>query len=85
MSRGAWYFEAKITDLAEGGATRIGFGQSQANLQGPLGYDKFGYSWRSRYGTAFHVAKGKTFSWRIWDGRRYWPVPDSFKDKVLDV
>jgi hypothetical protein len=61
VSRGSWYFEAKITDLPEGGAARIGFGQAHANLQGPLGYDKFGYSWRSRYGTVFHQARGKTF------------------------
>jgi hypothetical protein len=28
------------------------------NLQAPLGYDKFGYSWRSRKGTSFHESRG---------------------------
>lgn len=37
--------------MPEGSATRLGWGQEYANLQAPLGYDKFGYSWRSRYDT----------------------------------
>ena len=49
MSRGNWYWEATIEDMPEGSATRLGWGQEYANLQAPLGYDKFGYSWRSRY------------------------------------
>lgn len=60
--KGTWYFEAQITDLPEGAATRIGFSQPYGNLQGPLGFDKFGYSWRSIYGTKFHEAKGKTYA-----------------------
>lgn len=49
MSRGIWYWEATIEEMPEGSATRLGWGQEYANLQAPLGYDKFGYSWRSRY------------------------------------
>lgn len=37
--------------MPEGSASRMGWGQAYANLQAPLGYDKFGYSWRSRKGT----------------------------------
>lgn len=97
VSRGSWYFEAKITDLPEGGATRIGFGQPHANLQGPLGYDKFGYSWRSRYGTVFNQAKGKSYAkggYSLGDTlgllivlpeetSESTAVPESFKDKVV--
>lgn len=50
VSRGTWYWEATIEEMPEGSATRLGWGQEYANLQAPLGYDKFGYSWRSRYG-----------------------------------
>ena len=32
------------------------------NLQAPLGYDKFSYSWRSRKGTRFHQSRGKHYS-----------------------
>ena len=39
-------------------ATRIGWAQYLANLQTPIGTDKFGYSWRSRKGTRFHEASG---------------------------
>ena len=33
VNRGTWYFEAKIVDLPEGAATRIGWAQKNANLQ----------------------------------------------------
>ena len=62
VNRGSWYFEVKILDLPEGAATRIGWAQKNANLQAPLGFDKFGYSCRSRKGTKFHESIGKKFS-----------------------
>ncbi|XP_063703607.1 set1/Ash2 histone methyltransferase complex subunit ASH2 [Culicoides brevitarsis] len=62
VSRGTWYYEVTIEDMPEGSATRIGWGQEYANLQAPLGYDKFGYSWRSRKGTKFHESHGKHFA-----------------------
>ncbi|XP_033298538.1 set1/Ash2 histone methyltransferase complex subunit ASH2 isoform X1 [Bombus bifarius] len=62
VSRGTWYWEATIEEMPEGSATRLGWGQEYANLQAPLGYDKFGYSWRSRKGTRFHESKGKHYS-----------------------
>ena len=33
VNRGNWYFEAKIVDLPDGAATRIGWAQRNANLQ----------------------------------------------------
>lgn len=48
--------------MPEGSAARIGWGQEYANLQAPLGYDKFGYSWRSRKGTKFHESHGKHYT-----------------------
>lgn len=61
VTKGSWYWEATIDEMPEGSATRLGFGQEYANLQAPLGYDKFGYSWRSRKGTKFHESHGKHF------------------------
>lgn len=64
VARGTWYYEIKIADLKldpEGRlspATRLGWAQEMANLQTPLGFDKFGYSWRSRKGTKFHQSIG---------------------------
>lgn len=49
VSRGMWYYEVRVVDLKDGAAVRIGWAQEYANLQAPLGYDKFGYSWRSRF------------------------------------
>jgi Set1/Ash2 histone methyltransferase complex subunit ASH2 len=62
VSRGNWYFEVKLVDMPEGSATRIGWAQKNANLQAPLGFDKFGYSCRSRKGTKFHDSVGKHYS-----------------------
>lgn len=62
MTKGCWYWEATIEEMPEGSATRLGWGQDYANLQAPLGYDKFGYSWRSKKGTKFHESHGKHFS-----------------------
>lgn len=62
VSRGAWYFEVRVEDMPEGAAVRMGWGQEYSNLQAPLGYDKFGYSWRSRKGTRFHESHGKHYS-----------------------
>jgi len=62
VNRGTWYYEAKIVDLPEGAATRIGWAQRNANLQAPLGFDKFGYSCRSRKGTKFHESIGKHYT-----------------------
>lgn len=59
---GTYYFEVVITDMPEGAAARIGWSQEQGNLQGPCGYDRFSYSWRSRKGTAFHDSRGRHFA-----------------------
>lgn len=58
VEEGKWYFEATIEEMPESSATRIGWSQELANLQAPLGYDRFGYSWRSRKGTRFHESRG---------------------------
>lgn len=58
VTRGAWYFEVRITEKPENSATRIGWSQELANIHTPLGYDKFGYSWRSKKGTKFHESIG---------------------------
>ncbi|KAM8704008.1 hypothetical protein ACLKA7_008607 [Drosophila subpalustris] len=62
VNRGRWYYEITIEEMPEGAATRIGWGREYGNLQAPLGYDKFGYSWRSRKGTKFTESQGKHYS-----------------------
>lgn len=61
VTKGRWYFEATV-DLPAETATRIGWSQLYGNLQAPLGYDKFSYSWRSKKGTRFHESRGKHYS-----------------------
>ncbi|XP_037868744.1 set1/Ash2 histone methyltransferase complex subunit ASH2 isoform X1 [Bombyx mori] len=68
VSRGSWYWEACVEELPEGAGVRAGWGRRVANLQAPLGYDKFGYSWRSRKGTRFHESRGKHYSGAYGEG-----------------
>lgn len=62
VSLGCWYYEVNICEMTPPGAARIGWVHSTANLQAPVGYDKFGYAWRSRYGTAFSDSRGNHYS-----------------------
>lgn len=65
------------------------------NLQAPLGYDKFSYSWRSKKGTKFHQSMGKHYSSGYSQGDTLGffielpdatetarSLPDTYKDKV---
>lgn len=65
------------------------------NLQAPLGYDKFSYSWRSKKGTKFHQSVGKHYSSGYTQGDTLGffielpdatetakSLPDTYKDKV---
>lgn len=68
---------------------------SAGNLQAPLGYDKFSYSWRSKKGTKFHQSLGKHYSSGYGQGDTLGffielpdatetakALPDTYKDKV---
>jgi len=65
------------------------------NLQAPLGYDKFSYSWRSKKGTRFHQSIGRHYSSGFGPGDTLGffielpdgtetarALPDTYKDKV---
>ena len=62
VNRGSWYFEVSMTNVPPNTATRLGWCQQYGNLQAPLGYDKFSYSWRSVKGTRFHQSRGKHYA-----------------------
>ncbi|XP_023372781.1 set1/Ash2 histone methyltransferase complex subunit ASH2 [Otolemur garnettii] len=68
----------------------------RGNLQAPLGYDKFSYSWRSKKGTKFHQSIGKHYSSGYGQGdilgfyinlpeetETAKSLPDTYKDKAL--
>ncbi|XP_014440554.1 set1/Ash2 histone methyltransferase complex subunit ASH2 isoform X2 [Tupaia chinensis] len=68
----------------------------RGNLQAPLGYDKFSYSWRSKKGTKFHQSVGKHYSSGYGQGdvlgfyinlpedtETARSLPDTYKDKAL--
>lgn len=97
VTKGTWYWEATVEEMPEGSATRLGWGQDYANLQAPLGYDKFGYSWRSKKGTRFHDSAGKHYSMGYGEGdtlgfmivlplaKETKLVPNTYKDRVSFV
>ncbi|XP_064537332.1 set1/Ash2 histone methyltransferase complex subunit ASH2 isoform X1 [Drosophila montana] len=95
VNRGCWYYEITIEEMPEGAATRVGWGREYGNLQAPLGYDKFGYSWRSRKGTKFTESHGKHYSEAYGEGDTLGLLidlpelptmdylPNTFKDRPL--
>ncbi|GCB79778.1 hypothetical protein scyTo_0017008, partial [Scyliorhinus torazame] len=96
IRKGGWYFEITVDEMPAETAARLGWSQPLGNLQAPLGYDKFSYSWRSKKGTKFHQSIGKHFAKGYAQGDilgfyLYLPedteaaraLPDTYKDKAL--
>eukprot|EP01080_Neovahlkampfia_damariscottae_P003596 gene3596-6331_t len=62
VTDGSWYFEVKIeTPNYEEGHTRIGWSRFQSELNAPVGYDKYSYSYRDVKGDVFHKSIGKSY------------------------
>ncbi|KAK9395153.1 set1/Ash2 histone methyltransferase complex subunit ASH2 [Crotalus adamanteus] len=96
VRKGAWYFEISVDEMPPDTAARLGWSQPLGNLQAPLGYDKFSYSWRSKKGTKFHQSIGKHYSSGYGQGdvlgfyislpedtETAKSLPDTYKDKAL--
>ncbi|MEQ2175276.1 Set1/Ash2 histone methyltransferase complex subunit ASH2, partial [Goodea atripinnis] len=96
VRKGAWYFEVTVDEMPPDTAARLGWSQPLGNLQAPLGYDKFSYSWRSKKGTRFHQSMGKHYSSGYGQGDTLGffielpdetetakALPDTYKDKAL--
>ncbi|XP_071655519.1 set1/Ash2 histone methyltransferase complex subunit ASH2 isoform X1 [Patagioenas fasciata] len=96
VRKGAWYFEISMDEMPPDTAARLGWSQPLGNLQAPLGYDKFSYSWRSKKGTKFHQSIGKHYSSGYGQGdvlgfyislpedtETARSLPDTYKDKAL--
>ncbi|XP_069774043.1 set1/Ash2 histone methyltransferase complex subunit ASH2 isoform X3 [Narcine bancroftii] len=96
IRKGGWYFEITVDEMPTETAARLGWSQPLGNLQAPLGYDKFSYSWRSKKGTKFHQSIGRHYSEGYGQGDvlgfyLYLPedteaaraLPDTYKDKAL--
>ncbi|XP_053320413.1 set1/Ash2 histone methyltransferase complex subunit ASH2 [Spea bombifrons] len=96
VRKGSWYFEIFIDEMPPDTSARLGWSQALGNLQAPLGYDKFSYSWRSKKGTKFHQSIGKHYSDSYGQGdtlgfyihlpdstETAQALPDTYKDKAL--
>ncbi|KAJ8400095.1 hypothetical protein AAFF_G00401340 [Aldrovandia affinis] len=96
VRKGSWYFEVSIDEMPPDTSARLGWSQPLGNLQAPLGYDKFSYSWRSKNGTRFHQSVGKQYSDSYGQGDTLGffiqlpdktetakALPDTYKDKAL--
>ncbi|KAK3702961.1 hypothetical protein QZH41_012411 [Actinostola sp. cb2023] len=93
VTKGAWYFEISVEEMPEESATRLGWSRLYGNIQAPLGYDKFSYSWRSKKGTCFHQSRGKHYWYPFNYYSDFNPIskdeytatflPPTFKDRAL--
>jgi len=63
---GKWYYEVDVlksepmADFPEPHC-RLGFSQRYGNLQCPVGYDDFSYSWRDKPASKFHKSRGSAY------------------------
>lgn len=61
VHQGTWYCEVHVTSLGSTGHCRLGWCTKKAELQAPVGYDKFGYSYRDLEGSKVHKALREPF------------------------
>ena len=59
VKEGTWYYEIEI--LEHKGNTRLGWSTEKGDLQAPVGYDKYSYSYRDKEGTKFHQSRGASY------------------------
>jgi len=59
VTEGTWYYEIEI--LSHSGNTRLGWSTEKGDVQAPVGYDKYSYSYRDKEGTKFHQSRGKSY------------------------
>jgi len=59
VSQGSWYYELQI--VSKTGNVRSGWSTEKGELEAPVGFDKFGYSYRDIKGTIFHQSRGKDY------------------------
>lgn len=59
VSEGVWYYEIDI--LPHNGNVRLGWCTEKGDVQAPVGYDKYSYSYRDKEGTKFHESRGKPY------------------------
>ncbi|KJE90180.1 ash2-like protein [Capsaspora owczarzaki ATCC 30864] len=61
VDKGCWYFEVNVLKPVEEGHARLGWSQKYGNLQGPVGFDSFSYSYRDVDGSRFHESRGQPY------------------------
>jgi SPRY domain len=57
--KGTYYYEIDVKKHS--GNVRVGWCTRNADVEAPIGYDRFGYSYRDKHGTVFHRARGSRY------------------------
>lgn len=58
---GTWYCEAKVVHLGSTGHARLGWGTKRAELNAPMGFDEFGFSYRDLEGSKVYNGKREPY------------------------
>lgn len=61
VSKGEWFYEIKVNQALFSSHVRVGWMTDKGDLQAPVGFDRFGYSFRDSPATVFHRAKGRNY------------------------
>eukprot|EP01102_Stenamoeba_stenopodia_P001678 TRINITY_DN11519_c0_g1_i1.p1 TRINITY_DN11519_c0_g1~~TRINITY_DN11519_c0_g1_i1.p1 ORF type:complete len:849 (+),score=175.81 TRINITY_DN11519_c0_g1_i1:211-2757(+) len=59
---GAWYFELQINQEGAEPHFRLGWSTEKGDLQAPVGFDRFSYSYRDIEGKKFHCSRGYPYA-----------------------
>jgi hypothetical protein len=61
-NEGTWYYEITIGEpLQADGHVRLGWATEMAELQAPVGYDRYSYSYKDSTGQIFHQSRGMNY------------------------
>lgn len=53
---GTWYYEVTVERLGKTGHCRVGWATKRAEVQAPVGFDQYGFSYRDVEGSKQHKA-----------------------------
>jgi hypothetical protein len=76
-SEGSWFFELEVIPTT--GNTRLGWSTEKGDIQAPVGYDKYSYSYRDIDGSVVHQSRRRKY------GAAYGLPEDSFFFSILVV
>lgn len=68
---GSWYYEVTVERLGDTGHCRVGWATKRAEVQAPVGFDQYGFSYRDILGTKQHKALRENYGDGFAEGEQW--------------